>query len=136
MSAHTVDVYAYARPDPVRVARTLAGYGIEAVLELWPSRSEDALRGLAAEGRAILRGRTSERPKARFLSPEQEDLLVQRTMSLKRVTLAALEAGVSEHLVRTIFREKGLRYPIKPARERSLLGHARRRAALAQGARS
>lgn len=116
-SATSVDEYAYATPDPVTVARILAGYGMDAVAARWPWKSTVALGKIAQQGREIMRGQsaTPVRPARRAIPVETEERILHLARALGSSALAAQGLGVSESLVRTIHRERGLPIPTLPA---------------------
>lgn len=118
-AASTVDEYAYAAPDPVKVCKILDGYGIDGVMARWLWKSRSALEGIAKAGREILRGQTGgPRPARRAIPVETEERILRAARCLSSANLAAQALGVSESLVRTIHRERGVPIPTMPATER------------------
>lgn len=81
-------------------------YGIwKCLYERYGWLTESHVRALVEAGRALVEGRP--RNASRRLTPEQEQGVVDAVFSLGGVAYAAQAAGVTEHLIRKLLRERG-----------------------------
>lgn len=127
---NVIDHPGYERPDPVKVAQIVDGYGLDIACERWSWLTADSLRGIAKEGREVLRGKVGERPVhwKRQTTPEQEQAIMVAATEAGKIAGVGAAFGVSDSLVRTLFRERGLPYPKMSVEARNAKAHATRRA--------
>ncbi|UYW28297.1 hypothetical protein OKC48_07220 [Methylorubrum extorquens] len=103
----------HVRPDPVRVYRQSVSHGYESCRLRWWWMSKSDLSRMISQGRAITVGERSAKAR-RTLTVEQEAEVVAVALELGGVLYAAEALGLSESLVRTILRERGVDYPRAP----------------------
>ncbi|WP_298957626.1 hypothetical protein [uncultured Methylobacterium sp.] len=87
----SVDVLVYPKPDPVRVYRLAMFERYDAVCDTWPSRTREALKAIANEGRAIVVGK----PGWTRFTPDEIERIVESVWRLGSQMDAARELGVS-----------------------------------------
>ncbi|KQO49746.1 hypothetical protein [Methylobacterium sp. Leaf85] len=77
----------------------------ECLYERYGWLTHSHIRALVEAGRALVEGRS--RNASRRLTPAEEQGVVNAVFSLGGVSYAAQAAGVTEHLVRKLLRERG-----------------------------
>lgn len=115
----------HERPDPVRVYRQSVSHGFESCALRWWWVSRSDLGRMISQGRALTVGERSAKVR-RGLTLQQEEEVVAVALELGGCLYAAQALGVTEGIVRTILRERGIDYPRAPGgRKDAAAGRAR-----------
>ncbi|WP_267358611.1 MULTISPECIES: hypothetical protein [unclassified Methylobacterium] len=103
----------WIRPRPEVVAQVFDECGPAAALERWHWLSWDAIQKIGLYGRQIRRARLGVivRSATRSTTPEQEAAAVEAAQRLGSLKGGAESVGLSEAVVRRVFRERGLPVP-------------------------
>ncbi|MDP3408062.1 hypothetical protein [Bosea sp. (in: a-proteobacteria)] len=120
---------AYEKPNPIKVYEISRDYGAEAAAARWFWLTPKAVQKIAQQGHEMTRGVTGERKAGprRKTNPEQEDAIIAAATAAGKVHGIGVPFGVSDSLVRTLFRERGLEYPKTDYAVRAARGKATRR---------
>lgn len=121
---------AFVEPDYVKIYNIDLEYDFDAVKARWWWIPEGTLRHMVSWGGQMVRAQTGEvsTRKRRTITPEQEEEIIAAADAAGMVSGVGVPWGVSDHLVRTLFRERGRDFPKKTYERRAAEQRDRREA--------
>ena len=125
---------AFVEPDYVKIYNIDLEYDFDAVKARWWWIPEGTLRHMVSWGGQMVRAQTGEvsTRKRRTITPEQEEEIIAAADAAGMVSGVGVPWGVSDHLVRTLFRERGRDFPKKTYERRAAEQRDRREARKAE----